>query len=97
MLPSEKIFTPFLLLLTVSKKVTKYLSTLLLLVLRSRITAGLSSMLSLLMRLFWIAQIAKSHLKVINPLSVSIQSCGKKRLILDFRYVNQHVFKQKLI
>ena len=26
--------------------------------------------------------------EVINPLSVSINSLGKKRLILDFRYVN---------
>ena len=43
-----------------------------------------------------VAQVAKSHLKVINPLSVSVQSFGKKRLILDLRpYVNQHVFKQK--
>ena len=42
-----------------------------------------------------IAQVPKSHLKVINPLSVSVQSCGKKRLILDLRYVNKHLFKQK--
>ena len=34
--------------------------------------------------------------KVINPLSVSVQSCGKKRLILDLRYVNQHIFKQRI-
>ena len=42
-----------------------------------------------------VVEVAKSHLKIINPLSVSVQSCGKKRLILDLRYVNQHVFKQK--
>ena len=28
---------------------------------------------------------------VVNPLSVSIQSCGKKRLILDLRHVNKHI------
>lgn len=32
----------------------------------------------------------------INPLSVSIQKSGKKRLILDLRHVNQFLFKQKL-
>lgn len=42
-----------------------------------------------------VAQVLESHLKVINPLSVSIQSCGKKRLILDLRYVNKHLFKQR--
>ena len=42
-----------------------------------------------------VVEVAKSHLKIINPLSVSVQSCGKKRLILDLRYVNQNVFKQK--
>ena len=30
-----------------------------------------------------------------NPLSVSIQSSGKKRLILDLRHVNHFVWKQK--
>ena len=33
---------------------------------------------------------------VVNPLSVSIQSSGKKRLILDLRHVNQSIWKQKL-
>ena len=33
--------------------------------------------------------------QIINPLSVSIQSSGKKRLILDLRHVNQFVYKQK--
>ena len=33
--------------------------------------------------------------EVINPLSVSINSSGKKRLILDLRYVNGHVYKTK--
>lgn len=32
---------------------------------------------------------------VVNPLSVSIQSSGKKRLILDLRHVNKCVWKQK--
>ena len=34
--------------------------------------------------------------KVVNPLSVSIQSSGKKRLILDLRWVNKHVWKQSV-
>ena len=33
---------------------------------------------------------------VVNPLSVSIQSSSKKRLILDLRHVNQSIWKQKL-
>lgn len=32
---------------------------------------------------------------VVNPLSVSVQSSGKKRLILDLRHVNLCVWKQK--
>lgn len=32
---------------------------------------------------------------VVNPLSVPIQSSGKKTLILDFRHVNQSIWKQK--
>ena len=32
---------------------------------------------------------------VVNPLSVSIQSTGKKRLILDLRHVNKHIWKKK--
>ena len=32
---------------------------------------------------------------VVNPLSVSVQSSGKKRLILDLRHVNQFIWKQK--
>ena len=31
----------------------------------------------------------------VNPLSVSIQSSGKKRLIPDLRHVNLYIFKQK--
>ena len=31
---------------------------------------------------------------VISPLSVSTSSCGKKRLILDLRYLNSQVFKE---
>ena len=32
----------------------------------------------------------------VNPLSVAVQSSGKKRLILDLRFVNKHVWKQKV-
>lgn len=32
---------------------------------------------------------------VVSPLSVSVNSSGKKRLILDLRYLNQHVWKEK--
>ena len=32
---------------------------------------------------------------IVNPLSVSVQSSGKKRLILDLRHINLHVYKQK--
>ena len=35
-------------------------------------------------------------LHVINPLPVSTQSCGKKRLVLDLRYVNQFIYKKKV-
>ena len=33
--------------------------------------------------------------EIINPLSVSVQNTGKKRLILDLRHINLHVFQQK--
>ncbi len=33
---------------------------------------------------------------VVSPLSVSVNSSGKKRLILDLRHVNQSVWKQKI-
>jgi len=32
---------------------------------------------------------------IVNPLPVSVQSSGKKRLILDLRHVNLYIFKQK--
>lgn len=32
---------------------------------------------------------------VINPLTVSVNASGKKRLILDLRYINQFIWKQK--
>ena len=32
---------------------------------------------------------------IVDPLSVSVQSSGKKRLILDLRHINLHVYKQK--
>ena len=33
---------------------------------------------------------------VVSPLSVSINSSGKKRLILDLRYVNSHIWKENI-
>ena len=36
------------------------------------------------------------HAFVVNPLSVSVQATGKKRLILDLRHVNQYIVKAKL-
>ncbi|XP_057302674.1 uncharacterized protein LOC130636842 [Hydractinia symbiolongicarpus] len=33
---------------------------------------------------------------VVNPLSVSTQGNGKKRLILDLRHVNKHIYKDKV-
>ena len=32
---------------------------------------------------------------ILNPLTVSVQTSGKKRPILDLRHINLHVFKQK--
>ena len=32
---------------------------------------------------------------IVNPLSVSVQRSGKKRLILDLKHVNLYVFKRK--
>ena len=32
---------------------------------------------------------------IVNPLSVSIQPCGKKSLILDLRHVNRSLIKQR--
>ena len=37
---------------------------------------------------------SKSRSEVINPLSVSKDSSDKKRLILDLRYVNKHLFRE---
>ena len=34
--------------------------------------------------------------RVVNPLTVSQHSSGKKRLILDLRVVNQHIWKQSV-
>ena len=39
--------------------------------------------------------VAKKPL-VVNPLSVSVQPCGKKRLILDLRPVNKCLLKQRV-
>ena len=33
---------------------------------------------------------------VVNPLSVSVQPCGKKRLILDLRHVSKSLIKQSV-
>ena len=33
--------------------------------------------------------------KVVNPLTVSVHSNGKKRLILDLREVNKYIWKQR--
>ena len=32
---------------------------------------------------------------VVNPLTVSVRAEGKKRLVLDLRYANPHLFKYK--
>lgn len=34
--------------------------------------------------------------QVVSPLSVSTDRAGKKRLILDLRYVNQHLYKERV-
>ena len=39
---------------------------------------------------------AKAPPKVINHLSVSENSAGKKRFILDFTYINEHLYKDKI-
>ena len=33
---------------------------------------------------------------VVNPLLVTVQNSGKKRLILDLRYVNKHIYKERI-
>ena len=40
--------------------------------------------------------VAENLSEVINPLSVSINSSSKKRVILNLRYVNTHVYKDKI-
>ena len=40
--------------------------------------------------------VAENLPEVINQLLVSINSSGKKHLILDLRYVNTHVYKVKI-
>ena len=37
------------------------------------------------------------HLFVVNPLSVSVQPSGKKRLILDLRHVNKCLKKYRFL
>ena len=34
--------------------------------------------------------------EIVNPLSVSVQSSGKKRLILDLRHINMYVFQTEI-
>ena len=43
-----------------------------------------------------ISEFSKDSLHVTNPLSVSTQSSGKRRLILDLRFFNQFILKQKV-
>ena len=43
-----------------------------------------------------ISEYSKHSLHVINPLSVSTKSSDKRRLILDLRFVNQFILKQKV-
>ena len=38
----------------------------------------------------------QNPLYVVNPLSVSVQANGKKRLILDLRHVNKYLIKRKV-
>ena len=38
----------------------------------------------------------KAPSKVVNPLSDSENSAGKKRLILDLRCINEHLYKDKI-
>ena len=44
----------------------------------------------------WIVPTQKQNLAVVNSLSVAVQPSGKKRLILDLRYVMKHIYKQKI-
>ena len=41
-------------------------------------------------------KIKKNKIKVINSLSVSVNSKGEKQLILDLRYNNDHLYKEKI-
>ena len=48
-----------------------------------------------LLTLVWVRLVNEQPF-VVNPLSVSIQPCGKKRLILDLRHVNKSLIKQSV-
>ena len=37
-----------------------------------------------------------NDLHVINPFAVTVQNSGKKRLVLDLRYVNKHIYKERI-
>lgn len=39
--------------------------------------------------------IAANCVSIVNPLTVSVRAKGKKRLVLDLRHVNPHLFKCK--
>jgi len=41
------------------------------------------------------SEVLDQPIAIVNPLSVSIQSSGRKRLILDLRHIRLHIFKQK--
>ena len=48
-----------------------------------------------LLKMNCIEELDEAPPDIVNPLSVSTQSSGKKRLILDRRHVNLYVYKQK--
>jgi hypothetical protein len=54
-----------------------------------------SEALSELLSTCRIVETRKEDLVVINPLSVATNKSDKKRLLLDLRYVNKHIYKAK--
>ena len=61
---------------------------------KSSLSEG-TSMLSERQKLILRAEEIISPPDIVNPLSVSVQPNGKKRLILYLRHINLHVYKQK--
>jgi len=49
-----------------------------------------------LLHSYRVAEVQAPPAYVVSPLSVSVQSKGKKRLILYLRYVNRHLIKQRV-